>query len=81
MKVVSSVISAAFIVAGCLVVETLFSYALFYAMTFYTQIPVDNNSLWVGCCILMGCIGIMLGLFAIVGEGNDHKKHNKEVQS
>ena len=35
-----------------LVIELLVITAAFYAITIWTQLPVDNNSLWIGLCIL-----------------------------
>lgn len=34
------------------IIELLTTTAAFYAITIWTQLPVDNNSLWIGLCIL-----------------------------
>ena len=35
-----------------LVIELLTTTVAFYAISIWTQLPVDNNSLWIGLCIL-----------------------------
>lgn len=35
-----------------LVIELLVTTAAFYMISIWTQLPVDNNSLWIGLCIL-----------------------------
>lgn len=35
------------------IIELLTTTAAFYAITIWTQLPVDNNSLWIGLCILV----------------------------
>ena len=35
------------------VIELLTATAAFYAITIWTQLPVDNNSLWIGLCIMV----------------------------
>lgn len=74
MENILSLITAVFIIITCLATFTLFSVGLFYLLTLKTDIPVDNNSLFVGSCILTGCISIMLSVFALVGK-DGKKKH------
>lgn len=74
MENILSLITAVFIIVTCLATFTLFSVGLFYLLTLKTDIPVDNNSLFVGSCILTGCISIMLSVFALVGK-DGKKKH------
>ena len=46
-----------------LVIELLTTTAAFYAITIWTQLPVDNNSLWIGLCIMVTVVSstIMAG--------------------
>ena len=74
MENILSLITVVFIIITCLATFTLFSVGLFYLLTLKTDIPVDNNSLFVGACILTGCISIMLSVFALVGK-DGKKKH------
>lgn len=74
MENILSFITVVFIIITCLATFTLFSVGLFYLLTLKTDIPVDNNSLFVGSCILTGCISIMLSIFALVGK-DGKKKH------
>lgn len=74
MENILSLITVVFIIVTCLATFTLFSVGLFYLLTLKTDIPVDNNSLFVGSCILTGCISIMLSVFALVGK-DGKKKH------
>lgn len=74
MENILSLITVVFIIITCLATFTLFSVGLFYLLTLKTDIPVDNNSLFVGSCILTGCISIMLSVFALVGK-DGKKKH------
>ena len=74
MENILSFITAVFIIITCLATFTLFSVGLFYLLTLKTDIPVDNNSLFVGSCILTGCTSIMLSVFALVGK-DGKKKH------
>lgn len=75
MENILSLITVVFIIITCLATFTLFSVGLFYLLTLKTDIPVDNNSLFVGSCILTGCISIMLSVFALVGK-DGKKKHD-----
>ena len=35
-----------------LVIELLVTTAVFYMVSIWTQLPVDNNYMWIGLCIL-----------------------------
>lgn len=35
------------------IIELLAATAAFYAISIWTQLPVDNNSLWIGLCIMV----------------------------
>ncbi len=73
MDNVQSFLTAVFIIVACLGTFTVFSIGLFYLLTLWTDIPVDNNSLFVGSCILAGCVSIMLSVFALVGKDGKRK--------
>lgn len=75
MTNIQSILTTIFIIAACLGSFTVFTVVLFYTLTMYTQIPVDNNYIFVGSCILMGCLGVMLSVFALVGK-DGKKKHD-----
>lgn len=75
MDNVQSFLTAVFIIVACLGTFALFAIGLFYLLTLRTDIPVDNNSLFVGSCILAGCVSIMLSNFALVGN-DGRKKHD-----
>lgn len=78
MNSFTGIIITLFSIVACTVIEAFFATALFYALTIYTQIPVDNNALWIGACVITGCIFIMLVGFALIGAGNDRKKKHTE---
>ena len=78
MEYIYSLITAVFIIITCLATATAFSVGLFYLLALITDIPVDNNSLFIGSCILTGCISIMLSVFALVGKDGKHKQEQLE---
>lgn len=54
-------------------VYTLIAFAVFWYLTMWTQIPVSNDALWVGLCIL--CAGIEAGAI-----GKVRKKQSKKQE-
>ena len=48
-----------------LLVELSFTVILFKALT--EMLPVNYNSLWVGCCVLIGSLFVSIMIAALVG--------------
>ena len=64
MKTYITAISGA---AACLLLETMFAMIVYIALS-RTASGIDKNALWIGCCIMAGCLLISVMLVAIVGS-------------
>ena len=64
MKTYITAISGA---AACLLLETMFAMIVYIALS-RTASGIDKNALWIGCCIMSGCLLISVMLVAIVGS-------------
>lgn len=54
----------------CVVLATVF----FWVLTMHTQIPVDNNSLWIGICIIVA--GLHVAGAAALSSNRKRDKHD-----
>ena len=52
--------------AVCLLLEALLAMMVYVALKYTTTI--ENSALWIGCCILAGCLFIGVMLAALVGN-------------
>lgn len=63
--------------AVCLLIETIFAMVLYAALKCATAI--DSSALWIGCCILAGCLFISVILAAAIGIYIDGGKQAHET--
>lgn len=56
--------------ALCVVLVTVF----FWILTLHTQIPVDNNALWIGMCIIVA--GLHIAGAAALSSNRKRDKHD-----
>ncbi len=54
----------------CVVLAAVF----FWVLTMHTQIPVDNNSLWIGICIIVA--GLHVAGAAALSSNRKRDKHD-----
>lgn len=74
MKSVSGYIGAVAAILVLLLSEAFFSMLIFSLFKNMMHIAVDASSLWVGSCILIGCIYVTIIGFGVIGALNDGKK-------
>lgn len=73
MRALYSLFQVAIIIIACIATGAAFAGGLFMMLTVWTDLPVDNNALWVGVCVLVGATYNMLALFALVSEAGKHE--------
>ena len=61
----------------CLLAEAILAMVLYAALKCATAI--DNCALWIGCCILAGCLFISVMLAAVIGIYIDGGKQSHET--
>lgn len=52
--------------AVCLLIEAVYAMILYAALSRITDL--EHNALWIGCCILAGCLFIGAMIVALVGS-------------
>lgn len=52
----------------------------FWLLAMRICVPVDNNQLWVGVCILVGAMDLFVGMVAVIGtkQKKNHGTSKKE---
>lgn len=68
MKALKSILTVLLIIVACCGAGLIFTAGVFYWLTIFTEIPVDNNALCIGCSIVTGCTFVMLAIFALTGK-------------